>query len=1159
MKARVLILLLCCATPLAADYGPPVLETDGEFFAYGDFAANGLRGLVVIDRASGGLRQANATAGGGLTMADAISTGAAELSGVAVGRFQYANRDALAVTSPETNRVKIVAQFGVLRDAWPSGVGPRDIVGLPVPGGTTGLHGLAALTVRNHPIGGLYRRNLMTNTSGTLSSWTVQTPTLLQTPLRALAVVRQPGDTPRYAELRSDSSNHLFAIHDSQNTSLPVLTSCTGIPATSRICYGSFNPGHNRSVFIFHVPGDSVIRVSALDAGLQLSAPVSHSLGTPMAWVHPAPDAAGRPYLIGCDSPGTSLRVFNFNASNVPSLIQTFPAPAGRSWTGLAPAADGGWFAASAPEGTATTTHLQRFTYAGGKDERFAAGAYHEMAPLHAEELAGDILLFGGRPFFDNFPVLRGRLRAGGWTSNLTVGPAPGGQIHSDRETWQGPYDGLGGSGTAYLGFTPDGVSHGMANQIQPDASYYSLEPPVGLVPDLVRFDPPGGSQTTAVSVTLRANDPATTIRYSLGSTNRWTNYSVPLGPFATDIVIHAYTTSGTIQSPIISATYTFPSYPGDLDSDGDGVPDFVENHFGIHPVDSLSDSDMDGVPDLIEILAGTDPADADSVPTPQDIHAYTRRFNFTAEPLSHNGAAAGASFALLPCFDPFPPRLNRERTRVTITGPDGLLELEGMALTTPSGVMLTENGRIVPNPPLFWVAGTPDRFMINISGGTDFRRGRGVFRLLDWSATPLQPLPKPELTGSGTDMVNQWIAATRAHFSSNALVDAGGEVSYVETVDLLLAEQALGKIFHARGLIDSRKVTLTPFRGDALPDRHTVRDEWLWELPFATAADTGYDWVGLLAFIRASHAGTESRAGLNDLAREFYRIGYHAFADPAKPLVLAPFDALRQFMDTGVIPEDYRPLLTTPSRVATGAAQYRSVFLNHLPAREHTSAPLTLVADGGFDQAPWLRLTSHGSGIEYWLARPDGSPFAKPTGFRIDTGFRFLVGGHLADRPGGGRYLLVDSIEFLDAPPLPVEDMDNNLLVDSWEAFLYGQLGNNPFVDADGDGYSDLQEMFEWTAPDFATSQPGVPVVDLRPPRLAIEHLGGRDFLLSWQWPTFYQHRIGFLIDGTEDFQTYDRVINQVPGNPAGFYQTEVDATTHPPSYFYRAGMKLK
>lgn len=69
---------------------------------------------------------------------------------------------------------------------------------------------------------------------------------------------------------------------------------------------------------------------------------------------------------------------------------------------------------------------------------------------------------------------------------------------------------------------------------------------------------------------------------------------------------ISAYASDGTLKTPITSATYTFPDYPGDLDSDNDGVPDFVENQYGIDPAERQADSDLDGFPDLMEILAKT-------------------------------------------------------------------------------------------------------------------------------------------------------------------------------------------------------------------------------------------------------------------------------------------------------------------------------------------------------------------------------------------------------------------------------------------------------------------------------------------------------------------------------------------------------------------------
>ena len=53
------------------------------------------------------------------------------------------------------------------------------------------------------------------------------------------------------------------------------------------------------------------------------------------------------------------------------------------------------------------------------------------------------------------------------------------------------------------------------------------------------------------------------------------------------------------------------------VDSDGDGMPDFWEDFFGLdrwNAGDANGDYDLDGKPNLEEYLAGTDPTDAGSI-----------------------------------------------------------------------------------------------------------------------------------------------------------------------------------------------------------------------------------------------------------------------------------------------------------------------------------------------------------------------------------------------------------------------------------------------------------------------------------------------------------------------------------------------------------------
>ncbi|MCF7676205.1 MAG: hypothetical protein K9M97_12730, partial [Akkermansiaceae bacterium] len=676
-------------------------------------------------------------------MLDTRATGLTNITGVAVGRFTLTASDAVAVTAPDANRVRIVGPVGALFDAWPPGVGPRHVTGIALPGGTSGLDDMICVTRLNSPISrSPFWRGLMLN-GGSLSFSTSLTQSPTDEPESPLAVVMAADEAATYADLQADRSALNFSIYDVQATGIPVLTRVNGIPVGSRVVYGPFNPSHSRSVFVFHVPGSNAVNISTLDASRQLGALTSVTLSAAADWLQPV-EADGGVWLAALTSGGTDLSLYSFNSESIPKLIQTIPAPNRRTWTGLVPALDGGWFAASARPGQPSGT-LQRYDYTGGEPP-FTAGYGYDLAALRPEELGSDVLLFNGKPFTDNNPILRGRYRAGGWSSQLNDDPQFAGTIEAKVESWRGATLGLGDLATSYLGIQPVGVTHGMANQIAADASFYSLDAPIGGLADLIAFEPSGGPQTTGIEVTLTADDPATTIYYTLGTSTLWRTYTGPIGPLSSDTTVLAYGVNGSVKTPIQSATYTFPAYPGDIDSDGDGVPDFVELQNGLDPLTSGLDSDGDGCPDLQELLIGTDPTDALDVPASSAIMGYSRYFQISAEPKSHAGTPYGSPLVLAPSFSPDPP--TREGTWVTINRPDGSLEMEGNASSQPGGVMLVDLQRTVPNPPLFWVAGTPNRFMTDVHE-PDRVRGRGVYPLLDYTAPPLDPLPRPTLTGT--------------------------------------------------------------------------------------------------------------------------------------------------------------------------------------------------------------------------------------------------------------------------------------------------------------------------------------------------------------------------------------------------------------------------
>src|SRR5205807_1047670 len=80
-------------------------------------------------------------------------------------------------------------------------------------------------------------------------------------------------------------------------------------------------------------------------------------------------------------------------------------------------------------------------------------------------------------------------------------------------------------------------------------------------------------------------------------------------------------------------------------DSDGDGVPDYVEIAKGLDPLHSGNDGDGDGFYDLDELTSGTDPASAASHPPTNHVRLELKAsFDLVETPRPYDGTAGGAS-----------------------------------------------------------------------------------------------------------------------------------------------------------------------------------------------------------------------------------------------------------------------------------------------------------------------------------------------------------------------------------------------------------------------------------------------------------------------------------------------------------------------------------
>jgi glucan-binding YG repeat protein len=112
-----------------------------------------------------------------------------------------------------------------------------------------------------------------------------------------------------------------------------------------------------------------------------------------------------------------------------------------------------------------------------------------------------------------------------------------------------------------------------------------------------------GASYEAGATVSITANAPADGKVFDTWTSNDSVTFADPTSA----------STTFTMPAKAVSVTATYKDDP--KDSDGDGVPDYVEEQEGTDPADScdFKDTDEDGVPDYVETKDGTNPNDKNS------------------------------------------------------------------------------------------------------------------------------------------------------------------------------------------------------------------------------------------------------------------------------------------------------------------------------------------------------------------------------------------------------------------------------------------------------------------------------------------------------------------------------------------------------------------
>jgi hypothetical protein len=1155
------LVLAALIAPRALAQPPCPVFSAGSAYLGADFNGDGLADAAVVDLESGAYLLGYGQPGGGVQWTASRPGGVAGVTGVSAGRVLDTARDALVLAGPDANRVLVIpcedpVLNGVPREVFAGGIGPAQVAALDIGGGgNTAHHDLYVLTALNNPPAP--RRRALVRSTGAAFSVLGEAsepaevlraqPARLKTGaadvLGLLIATPGAGDEFRLVSLASGAPVNVAA--------------AAGVPDAAQVLNHRFSAAALFD-FVFHVPGAGSIHhrrvTEPMPGTFGLSAGANFPLGFNAEALFVVPTSTGG-RLLALRNGGATAVVLGFDGTSAPTVFQTLAAPPGERFGGAVATADG-FVAFSGAEGRPARFH--RYQDAGGSYTLAESG---ELDPLNRHAGGANIFLFQFEPFVSPAPNLVQRLAAGDWTSKPSIGGAPP-KITVDVWTFQGATQGLRNPVPRTVANVTPPAAFGLANQYHEAISVFSYLPPAGDEVADVTISPPPGPQPGAVQITLTASLAGATIFYRTNPAAAWLTYTAPF-PVYFDTTISYYAQQGggsNRKSPLRHATYTFPADQWTLDSDHDGVPDFVELGLdangngtpdylelgaGVDPVASLKDADGDGFNDLEEIVAGTNPYSSASQPVGPRLEDGSG-FDLYVTPRPLDGTIPGPALA---------------RTGVTVRAFNLAGDLLGSALTANLGVpgVLDPAARLqnlgVDDRQRLLAVVTDPHFPIQ-TAATDKNLGRELLAL--------EPIPSQDAgldvnftPGPGTpaQQAAAWRAAAQAAAAARPRTRVLTAIGPHDTLAALLAERKFELLLQARGLPPTNQLTLFPARaGDV--DRYFPGSEALLALEQEDAGQPAHRLVAVQQGLRSALAGAGANlTALRALADDVYRIS--SLSNNAAPGQYAlPVEVLRQFLRAGTLPSNYLAAtsLTPAQRTAASNAVVELMALDF--ARPKVSLNLTVLP------VPMPEgCTVLSDGTQTWsLQFADGRSFLFPD-FDLVPGTMVHATGYADMDPAGcaDRGLEVIAAAVLSIPAVPVLDADGDLLPDNFECAFFGGLAEGAYGDKDGDGYANLQEFLDGTDPNDAAIKGAGPPVVLLPPVLDLVLKPAGKLGVKWKFPAAYAGKFLFVVEAA-DTLTGGFAPTGIGPSYLGNDEFEVELPRpEGPTRFYRFYMRLR
>ena len=1122
-----------------------VYENAWELQASGDFNGDGRLDLIIVDKSTGSYRVGYQQVSGSLNWVGPRASGIAPATGLGVGKLDSLAFDSLALTGPDANRVNLLdannpAVAGLPFSYYPPSLGPNLAVAIDI--GGSGNNSFDDLYVASLYNGVSPFRETLVRTVGTTNLTNLADNIVLYQRERGNPVLLHTNRPPRVALLQRHVSSSLddLSLYDLSGGSAANVASVpvSRLPQPYEYVTGQFITSNPYTQFLLYPPGGWYFYNYQITEPSSGNYSLVYSNGFVLAnyvdRMFVLPGTNGDRLLVLYTN-GVSGAVYNFNGLSAPTVFQQLNAAAGEHFTG-AGVLPSGFVSYSAPLGQNTSSRFSQWTWNGTGYTNTASG---DLPASSSYSGSGNVMQFRYEPFVTNNPVLLRLNNAGDWSSSPSYSGSPG-NISVRTESFLNSTQGLVNPTLVNLGAAHPLAAFGLGNQYSNMISLFSFTPPAGDKISDVTVSPVPGLYSQAIQLQFAAANPTDSIRFrvSNGAWIAWSN-SLVFRIFTNSTVqYYGQPSGGGTKSAIKSALYTFTQGPSTLDSDGDGVPDYVEIAKGLDPTGGR-DSDGDGYSDLEELIHGKNPLDSTSVPTnfPHLDDQAVFDLNVTPRPWDgfSNAVSLCATGAVLRAHD-F----------------QGSLLSYGLVASNTWPVAQVSNITIVAEDRL--VAYATELHYNILTTNSDKTVGREMVGLV---ATPPLMLPDiPYVYGGGSSAVEaqNWINAASNALNNLPRAVLTQDLTVDSTLESLLVEMKLAQLLGARSNVWWTNMTLFPYRvSDA--GRTNPPQSLLLSLEQATNNLPGYKLQTVFGIISnlVETSGSSDVASLRAVTRDIYRID--SLLNNTNPATFAsPVDELRGFLWNGTLDSNYLAWATTSGQFASAAAGAVAI-LNAVTPRPTTNVSLVVRPDTLGDSCRILDL--QGGGATFVLLNSGGQPFGFPDNFQLLPGAVVQIAGYTDVTNSSCSYPAIEvTSALLNSVPLATDtDENGNLLLDSWEKKFFGYLGlADPFADSDGDGYTDLQEMLDGSDPRDSFGIPAGAPVNFEQPTLNLSGGGGGQMELHFHWPPAYIGKFNFGVRHTSDLNLpfSDLAVSgpiQVGGDEFKVTFTAPATTTH---YYY-------